>query len=299
MPAPTPPNRTVHVPVLLREVIDQLALDPGLTVLDGTIGAGGHSQKILKTIGNSGQLIGLDRDQTMLDRAAKVVAGTNVRLRQMSYAEAPQLLEELEIDHVDRVLLDLGLSSDQLADPHRGFGFDTHGELDMRFDSSSGQSVKDYFERASKEELERTFEEFGEERFASQIADGIVAKRKSGTPIHSVEQLIDVVLKKTGNKGNRRSPSVVRVFQALRIAVNDELDHLDRFLENGLPNILKQGGRAVIITFHSIEDRKVKQTFKNKQLWKNLTSKPIVPTASEVRRNPRARSAKLRVAERN
>lgn len=299
MSSPSPSRRTVHVPVMLREVIKQLDLSSGQTVLDGTVGAGGHSQKILEAIGETGQLVGLDRDETMLKRAAEVLHEENVSLRQASYVEAAEVLKELDIPQVDRVLLDLGLSSDQLADADRGFGFDTSGSLDMRFDVQSGKSVRKFLERADVSEIENAIREFGEEKQAAKIASEIVRSRQSGAPVERVSQLVELILKATSAPaGNHRTSSVTRVFQALRIAVNAELEHLDRFLVEVLPKILKTGGRVVIITFHSLEDRRVKEAFRDKSCWKNLTPKPLLPTASEVRRNPRARSAKLRVAER-
>ncbi|MEW4490834.1 16S rRNA (cytosine(1402)-N(4))-methyltransferase RsmH [Thalassoglobus sp. JC818] len=299
MPRRSPSRRTVHIPVMLREVLAQLELRDGLVVVDGTVGAGGHSQKILPIIGDSGRLIGIDRDREMLDRAAQVVSGPQVVLEQASYLQLSEVLEKCGLNDVDRILLDLGLSSDQLASPDRGFGFDTSGTLDMRFDVRTGQSVAELLASASESQIAEVIQEFGEDRQAGNIAKQIVAQRKSGQPVETVDQLIDAVLAATGgNLGDRRSPSVVRVFQAMRIAVNEELKQLDRFLDTVLPHVLRPGGRIVIITFHSLEDRRVKQAFRESEVLKLITPKPLAPTPSEVRMNPRARSAKLRVAER-
>ncbi|TWT57741.1 Ribosomal RNA small subunit methyltransferase H [Thalassoglobus neptunius] len=295
----SPSRRTVHIPVMLREVLAQLDLRDGLTVVDGTVGAGGHSQKILPMIGEAGRLIGIDRDREMLDRAAQVVAGPQVVLEQASYLQLQEVLAKRGLTDVDRILLDLGLSSDQLASPDRGFGFDTSGSLDMRFDVNTGQSVSELLASASENEIAEIIQEFGEDRQAGNIAKQIVSQRKSGQPIQNVDQLVDAVLAATGgHSGDRRSPSVVRVFQAMRIAVNEELKQLDHFLDSVLPHVLRPGGRIAIITFHSLEDRRVKQAFRQSELLKLVTPKPLAPTPSEVRMNPRARSAKLRVAER-
>ncbi|MDB4742915.1 16S rRNA (cytosine(1402)-N(4))-methyltransferase RsmH [Planctomicrobium sp.] len=298
MPRPTSSHRTVHVPVMLHEVLDQLAIEPNLTILDGTLGAGGHSSHILKAMNTQGRLIGLDRDQSMIDRASQIVNGPNVSLHQASYAQIVPILDSLEIPQFDRVLLDLGLSSDQLADANRGFGFDTSGTLDMRFDETEGQSAADFLQSASEAEIEAVLSNYGEEKAAANIAHEIHKQRRSGNPIRTADQLVELVERVTGPTNKKKSPSVARVFQALRIAVNRELDQLDNFLYEILPTRLSLGGRAVIITFHSLEDRMVKDAFRNTEVWNNLTRKPLAPTPSEIRNNPRSRSAKLRVAER-
>lgn len=293
-----PSPRTVHVPVMLQEVLTHLQLAPGLTVVDGTIGAGGHSQRILKSMDGQGHLIGLDRDPTMLARAAQVVSGPNVSLKAISYSQMGDILDELQIVQVDRVLLDLGLSSDQLADPHRGFGFDTTGELDMRFDSSTGSAAAELLNSASQDEIRTVLSEFGEERQADAIAREIVSNRRD-QPIQTADQLVALVHRVTGHAGRNRSPSVTRVFQALRIAVNQELEELRTTLTQVLPARIRAGGRAVILTFHSLEDRMVKDAFRDSSIWSLPFKKPLSPTPSEIRMNPRSRSAKLRVAVRH
>jgi 16S rRNA (cytosine1402-N4)-methyltransferase len=290
-------ERTVHTPVMVHEVLEQLDLASGLTILDGTVGGGGHSQAIVKAMSPDCRLIGLDRDPAMLARAAQTLQGTPAILRQASYAELDQVLDELGIEQIDRLLLDLGLSSDQLADPARGFGFETTGSLDMRFDSSRGQSAAELLASSPVEELERIFAEYGEEPDARRIAEEIVALRgQRRTPATAAE--LKSLLQRLLGPGQRGSHPATRVFQALRIAVNAELRQLEILFQDVLPRRLRAGGRALIITFHSLEDRLVKQAFREATLWNNLTRKPIVATPSEVRWNPRSRSAKLRVAER-
>ncbi len=281
---------------MVREVLSHLQFEPGLTIVDGTVGAGGHSQQILKKLDATSQLIGLDRDETMIARAAQVLDDPRVTLRQASYAELDRVLAELEIEQVDAVLLDLGLSSDQLADRERGFGFETTGRLDMRFDQSQGIPAWELMATADPEELTRIFREYGEETEAHRLSKEIVAARKT-QPIELASQLKGLVEKIVGVSKGKSHPAT-RVFQALRIAVNRELEQLETFLRDILPARLRPGGRALIITFHSLEDRLVKQAFRESDLWDNITRKPIVATPSEVRWNPRSRSAKLRVVQR-
>lgn len=295
-------KRPVHIPVLLREVIEHLDLSPGLVVVDGTVGAGGHSEHILKRIGTEGTLIGLDRDAMMLGFAGKKLAAQTLPegqcfLRQASYAELPAILEELQIPAVDRVLLDLGLSSDQLSDEERGFGFESTGELDLRFDIRQGVPAWKLLETLSEAELIEILEVYGEERFSQRIASQVVQQRKTN-PVRTAADLIQVVEDALPPKAlatARKNPAT-RVFQALRIAANQELEQLETMLESVLPQTLKPGGKAAIISFHSLEDRMVKQAFKDRSLWKNLTTKPITATQAEQRVNPRCRTAKLRVA---
>lgn len=295
-------KRPVHIPVLLREVMEQLDLSPGLVVVDGTVGAGGHSQHILKQIGTTGTLIGLDRDEMMLGFAreklgAETLPDGQCFLRQASYAELPAVLEELQIPSVDRVLLDLGLSSDQLSDETRGFGFETPGDLDLRFDTRQGIPAWQLLETLSEAELVEIMEVYGEERFSQRIASQLVQQRKTN-PVRTAADLIEAVQAAMPAKAlatARKNPAT-RVFQALRIAANQELEQLEIMLDAVLPQALKPGGRAVIISFHSLEDRMVKQAFKDRDQWKNLTAKPITATQAEQRVNPRCRTAKLRVA---
>ena len=295
-------KRPIHLPVLLREVIEQLDLSPGLVVVDGTVGAGGHSEHILRRIGTEGTLIGLDRDTMMLKFAREKLGVESLPkgqcyLRQASYAELPAVLEELELTSIDRVLLDLGLSSDQLGDDERGFGFESSGELDLRFDTSTGVPAWELLQTRSESELCEIFEVYGEERFSQRIASLLVKQRKT-SPVKTAAELMKVVEQAIPAKAlaSARKNPATRVFQALRIAANQELEQLETMLETVLPQVMKPGGRAAIISFHSLEDRMVKQAFKDRAIWKNLTPKPIVATQAEQRVNPRCRTAKLRVA---
>ncbi len=290
-------SRAVHVPVLLREVLKQLRLEPGLIVVDGTIGAGGHSREMLNAIGKEGRLIGLDRDPMMLGHAAKSVSGENVMLRQASYVELPEVLAEIKVKGVDRILLDLGLSSDQLSDVSRGFGFRSDGPLDLRFDVTKGQPAAQILAEWDASQLEDIFRDFGEEPFARPLAEYLV-KRRSTSPIRTGIELADAVADCPAFR--RSGPSdkhpATRIFQALRIAVNHELEHVERGISSSCFSSLNPGGLLAVITFHSLEDRVVKNEFRNEERWENLTSKPIVATPQEQRFNPRSRSAKLRVA---
>ncbi len=287
---------SVHVPVMLREVLRGLSLEPGLTVVDGTVGGGGHSREIIERIRPGGQLLGLDRDPMMVQLAGEILGGPDVFLRQASYLDVLRLLEEFGWSRADRILVDLGLSSDQLADPSRGFSFQSQGELDLRFDRTQGRSAAEVLAADSVEELEEILREFGEEPLSRQIAGHLVRQRAS-QPIRTGEQLATTV--KTfllGARPPRDKHPATRVFQALRIAVNHELDHVRQAVETVFPAALEPGGILAVISFHSLEDRIVKQAFRNRGVWENLTPKPIEPSPAEVRFNPRCRSAKLRLA---
>ncbi len=290
---------SVHLPVLVREVLQALQPQPGQVIVDGTVGGGGHSREILSRIGKTGTLIGLDRDPMMLKFAAQKVAGDNVHLVHASYAQLPKVLDELGIAAVDGILLDLGLSSDQLADRQRGFGFAADGPLDLRFDVTQGEPAWQLLERIDEQELAQLLTDYGEERFAAEIAARIVAARRSEA-IRTAQDLTEVVAtainSKRGGRGERNPAT--RVFQALRIAVNEELGQLEVFLKSHLVNLLQTGGRAAIISFHSLEDRLVKNAFRDKHRFRVLTTKPVIPAAVEQRANPRSRSAKLRAVER-
>lgn len=291
-------ERSSHRPVLIREVVRWLDLSPGMVIVDGTVGAGGHSSAIVEKIGPHGRLIGLDRDPMMLGHARRKLAGTPVELFQSSYADLSSVLDALNLQKVDRVLLDLGLSSDQLNDQSRGFSFSAEGELDLRFDVTTGIPASKILASSSVEELTSIFRDYGDEPNASKIAKQIVAERSRGT-IGTAKQLGDLVanLSLSGGRQGGTHPAT-RIFQALRIAANRELEELQRMLDVTLPNHVATGGRAVIISFHSIEDRMVKEAFRRRDIWKDLTPKPIPPSPSEERMNPRARTAKLRAAER-
>ena len=287
----------VHKPVLLRETIRFLDLKPGLTVVDGTVGAGGHARKILEQISTQGTLIGLDRDPMMIRLAAVPLDAPNCSLYQTSYANLPDILEQLDIPAVDRVLVDLGLSSDQLADDERGFRFESTGPLDLRFDSTCSDPAWKLIEQLDEQALANLLSEWGEERFSGRIARRLVERRQTA-PVRTAADLVDAVteaIPQKFRKQSRKHPAT-RVFQALRISVNDELGHLETFLHDTLNRCLSPGGRAVVISFHSLEDRLVKTEFRDGKRWQILTAKPVTPTAVEQKMNPRSRSAKLRAA---
>lgn len=286
----------MHRSVLLDEVVNWLAPREGAVLVDGTAGAGGHTRALAMRVGEAGRVIGLDRDPSMLALAAEAVVGLPVTLAQAAYTEAGAVLEGLGLGPVDGVLLDLGLSSDQLAWSGRGFSFATDGPLDMRFDPAGDDpTAADLVNSLKEEELARIFHEFGEERYSRRVARRIVETRRSG-PIRTTGELAAVVRRSIPGKWGPIDPAT-RVFQALRIAVNDELEHLDAALER-LPDWLRVGGRLAVISFHSLEDRRVKHAFRDDPRLHVLTRKPVTASPAEVSTNPRARSAKLRVAER-
>ena len=223
------------------------------------------------------------------------LAGMGVTLVQGSFEDLPEILQKLQIDAADGILADLGFCSDQLADPVRGLSFKQDGPLDMRLDRSRGEPAEALVRRLQEKDLADIFWQFGEERFSRRIARRIVEARQRA-PIATTGQLADLVRGCVPRGHGRHAiDPATRVFQALRIAVNDELGALDRFLF-ALPDCLKAGGRAVIISFHSLEDRRVKRAFRDQQIFEELTRKPAMATDEETRTNPRARSAKLRAA---
>jgi len=293
-PEPAPPN-PVHRPVLLREVVSWLAPGAGSVVVDGTVGAGGHAAELAGLVGPGGRLIGLDRDPEMLELAARATEGRPVTLLNASYSDLGRILDDLELDGVDAILLDLGLSSDQLAWGHRGFSFAEDGPLDMRFDPKTRESAADLVNDLDEKELADLIFEYGEERHSRRIARKIVEARRV-EPILTTARLAEVVRRGVPGKWGQIDPAT-RTFQALRIAVNDELERLDDLLAN-LAGYLNPGGKAAIISFHSLEDRRVKHAFRDDPELTVLTRKPVTATDEELAPNPRARSAKLRVAQR-
>jgi 16S rRNA (cytosine1402-N4)-methyltransferase len=294
----TPVPEARHVAVLPAEVLDALAPAPGQTVVDATVGAGGHARLLAERVGPSGHVIGLDRDAAMLALARPRLEGLAVTLVQANFAQLRQVLNQLGIVAVDGVLADLGVCSDQLDAPERGLSFQQAGPLDMRFDPTEGEPASALLRRLNERDLADVFYRYGEERFSRRIARKIVATRRQA-PLETTEQLADLVRRCVPRPTGRR-PAIdpaTRVFQALRIAVNDELAALDRFLAS-LPGCVKPGGRALVLSFHSLEDRRVKQAFRDRAHWEVLTRKPVQAGEEELRNNPRARSAKLRAARR-
>ncbi len=296
VPEPPNPPPPVHRPVLKDEVLEALAPRPGMVIVDGTVGAGGHAEVLARAVGPSGQLIGLDRDPEMLDLAREATRDLPVTLVRSPYSALADVLDDLRIGKVDAILLDLGLSSDQLAWGHRGFSFAEDGPLDMRFDpSATRESAADLVNSLDADELADIFYQYGEERHSRRIARRLIEARRV-EPIRTTARLADLVRRSIPGKWGAIDPAT-RVFQALRIKVNDELDHLDAILTE-LSDLLAPGGRAAIISFHSLEDRRVKIAFRDDPNLHPLTRKPIMASPEEVRSNPRARGAKLRVAER-
>jgi 16S rRNA (cytosine1402-N4)-methyltransferase len=293
-PDPAPLN-PVHRPVLLQEVVSWLAPGPGSVVVDGTVGAGGHASAMARLIGPDGRLIGLDRDPEMLAMAALETDGLPVTLVNASYADLDNVLDNLEIDAVDAILLDLGLSSDQLAWSHRGFSFAEDGPLDMRYDPKTRESAADLVNELDEKELADLIFEYGEERHSRRIARRIVEARRV-EPIVTTSRFAEIVRKGVPGKWGAIDPAT-RTFQALRIAVNHELELLDEFLAN-VAGFLKVGGKVAIVSFHSLEDRRVKHSFRDVPELTVLTRKPVTASDEELATNPRARSAKLRVAQR-
>ncbi|MBZ5596924.1 MAG: 16S rRNA (cytosine(1402)-N(4))-methyltransferase RsmH [Acidobacteriia bacterium] len=291
-----------HVPVLLKEAIDFLAIRRGGTYIDATVGLGGHSYEIARRLGAPGHLIGLDKDPAALNVArARLAVGEQqtdwpeVTLLHRSFAE---IANDQRPATIDGLLADLGVSSLQFGDPARGFSFQAEGPLDMRMNPQAELTAEQVVNQADEVTLANLIYEFGEERRSRRIARAIVRSR----PIRTTAQLADVIsaAARPMNQAERRIHPATRTFQALRIFVNRELDDL-RVLLEAAPQLLKPGGRLVIISFHSLEDRIVKDAFRDgvKQgHYRLLTKKPVTATDEEVDRNPRSRSAKLRAAER-
>lgn len=284
-----------HTPVLLSETLRWLDPGPGGVYVDATVGSGGHAEAILERIGPSGLLIGLDRDPEAIafaqDRLARF--GEAVRLVRANFATLRATLQGLGVARVDGVLMDLGVSSLQLARPERGFSFSLTGPLDMRMDPAIPTTAADLVNRLPEHALAEILARYGEEPFARRIAREIVRSR----PLRTTEELREAVARAVPRRAwPRRIDVATRTFQALRIAVNQELEALEQALPQAV-DVLVPGGRLVVIAFHSLEDRIVKQFLRRTERVRILTPKPVRPSPEEVRQNPRARSARLRAAE--
>ncbi len=288
---------SVHVSVLLGEVVEWLQPRPGDTIVDGTLGGGGHARALAERVGPDGLVIALDRDAAAVEAARTRLAGLPVRPVQANFCDLPEVLDQLGIREVDGVILDLGLSSDQLADASRGFSFSAEGPLDLRFDTTAGEPAWRLVNRLSPEHLADLIYRYGEERYSRRIARAIVEARRAG-PIKEAAELADLVRRCVPSpRGGHTIDAATRTFQALRIATNDELKSLEIALRR-IPDRLRPQGRLAVISFHSLEDRRVKEAFRDDPRYKVLTRKPVRAGPEETAGNPRARSAKLRVAER-
>ncbi len=305
----------MHIPVLLKETVDALAVKRGGVYVDGTLGRAGHAREILLRGGAGTTLVGIDRDGQALDESAahlKDFTGVKVALVHGRHGDIAEICGNEVPDGVDGILLDLGVSSPQLDEAKRGFSFQLDGPLDMRMDSSCGETAAEFVATRTEAELADVLREFGEEPNARRIAHAIVRAR-AARPIETTGQLAELVEKTVGRRG-RHHPAT-RTFQALRMAVNDEIGELRRALEGGL-SILKAGGRFAVITFESLTDRIVKQCFaahvgkmlslqQGGERWEGslprvrpVTRRAVTATNDEISINPRSRSAKLRAVER-
>ena len=293
-----------HIPVLLKEAIDFLAVRRGGTYVDATLGLGGHSFEIAKLLGREGRLIGFDKDPAALERVRQKLSDPpaelkddwpEIRLEHGSFARLGELIDPASIDGL---LADLGVSSLQLEDASRGFSFQAEGPLDMRMNPTVGETAEQVVNRIDEETLANVIYEFGEERRSRRIARAIVRAR----PIRSTRHLVEVVSAAARPMKHERIHPATRTFQAIRIFVNRELADLKALLDQrGAPTVLRKQGRLVVISFHSLEDRIVKDAMRDGAhhgQYQLLMKKPVTATEEEIERNPRSRSAKLRAAER-
>ncbi|MDD3088406.1 MAG: 16S rRNA (cytosine(1402)-N(4))-methyltransferase RsmH [Candidatus Omnitrophica bacterium] len=292
----------MHFPVMLKECLDGLSLVPGDVVLDATAGGGGHSEAILEKISPGGHLIAIDRDPEAAQRVKERLegAGSEVVVVNDNFRNVDAVLESLGIEGVDGALFDLGVSSFQVDDAQKGFSFIREGPLDMRFDPGKGIPAADVVNTFRQEELADIIFEYGEERHSRRIAAAICDARRR-TRISTTKDLAEIVARAAGARYKRyRLHPAARTFQALRIFVNDELDSVEDGVKKAL-SLLNHSGRICVISFHSLEDRIIKNIFRDASkegLVKLVNKKPLVPAEEEMVLNPRSRSAKLRVAER-
>ena len=309
-------HEPVHRPVLAREVVELLRCRPARTYVDATVGPGGHSEAILAASAPDGRVIGLDLDPDAIERASRRLAPAGSRFVAVcsDYRRLREVLSGMKTGPVDGILADLGLSAIQLLTPERGFGFANEGPLDMRYDRAGGTSAATLLAEIDESSLKHLLLEYGEEKSAGRIARAIVRRRESA-PIRTTTELAAIVAAAVPARGPMRIHPATRTFQALRIAVNGELEGLGRFVDEAVMS-LRRGGRLAVITFHSLEDRIVKGAMRalssrcvcppgmpvcgcgRENIVKFVTSKPVTPTSAERTANPRSRSAKLRVVER-
>ncbi len=305
-----------HVPVLYRKTLDALNLENGKVIVDGTLGGAGHAQGILERISPDGRLIGVDKDAAAIERCTKRLKRyeAQITLVHSDFKRIREVLEQAGVSEIDGAVLDLGVSSFQLDEGERGFSYNEDAPLDMRMDRDNVFCAHNVVNEYSEEDLHRIIREYGEEKWAARIAQFIVKERKLKS-VDTTGQLSEIIKKAIPAAARRDGPHPAkRTFQAIRIEVNGELAGLERAIEEYV-SVLKSGGRLAIITFHSLEDRIVKQTYKRlfdpcecprdfpvcicgkESQIKIITKKPVLPDDEELQENPRARSAKLRVAE--
>ena len=305
-----------HQSVLLRECVRYLDIDPSGTYVDGTLGMGGHSEAILEQLPH-GRLIGIDRDERALDYARQRLArfGSRATIVKGNFGDLGRILDELGVEKADGFLFDLGVSSPQLDDKERGFSYMQDAPLDMRMDETTALTARDVLNTWSEAELRSIFWRYGEERYAGRIA-AAVAQAREEAPIETTGRFGDIIRRTMPASALReKQHPAKRCFQAVRIAVNDELGELERMLDTA-PDRLTTGGRLLVISFHSLEDRIVKEAIRKRengctcppefpvctcgfvQTLRSVTRKPVIPDGEELALNPRARSARLRIAER-
>lgn len=295
-------NQEFHTPVMLGEVLDYLNLSPGKTIVDATLGTAGHSRSIVERIVPGGRLIGIDRDQETL-QIAKARLGDFSKFCDFVYgnfSDIDSILKSLDVNSVDGILIDCGISSLQLGSPERGFSFQNEGPLDMRLDRNSYISAYDLVNNLNEDEISTLLWNFGQERWHNRIARLLVKEREKH-PISTTTQLSDIVVRAIPYKHRYyRIHPATRTFQAVRIAVNREIETLETAVNKSI-EVLKKGARICVISFHSLEDRVVKWRFRDfasQDLIKIITPKPLTPGLPEMDMNPSSRSSKLRVAER-
>ena len=298
-----------HKTVLLDEAVDGVFTKPDGVYVDGTFGRGGHSRALLAKLAPEGRLIGIDRDPEAV-AAAAAITDPRFTVSHGGFADMAELLADVGVHQVDGVLLDLGVSSPQIDNPERGFSFRFVGPLDMRMDTTRGESAADFLARADERQIAQVIKDYGEERFASQIAKALVARREAGAPLTRTDELRELLARTVKTREPGQDPAT-RTFQALRIHVNAELQQLEQGLKAAL-QLLKPGGRLSVISFHSLEDRRVKQfiaAHSKAEVDRRAPFAPppalalmslgrLMPSDVEVAANPRSRSAVLRVAER-
>lgn len=307
-------SRAFHIPVLVHEVVYALITDPDGVYIDGTLGGGGHSDAILRKLSQRGSIIALDIDEDALAYSRNRFQSEPGRIRffRQNFSQCKQILQDLKIEQVNGIIVDLGISSHQIDEPLRGFSFQSDERLDMRMDNRTQSDARDVINSYDEKQLADIFEHFGEERRSHQIARTILRER-TRKPFETTGQLAAVISRIVGERYTKKT--LARIFQAIRIEVNGELRHLDLFLRD-VPDVLAVKGRVAVIAYHSLEDRIVKKFFRDEAATiipsghklvpdtpriprvKILTRDPVTPGEAECLANPRARSAKLRVAER-